>query len=121
MPSIMAPGHFKAATDIPAFRFVTLDGTAKSTVKLATSTDDVFALSAGLAKAGEPIPLVSGDGEVMRLELGGTVAIGDKLGPDATGKGIVAATSGAVVGARATAAGVSGDIILVMVEKTVLP
>lgn len=45
------------------------------------------------------------------LVLGGTVARGDLLKPDANGAGIVSATTGDLVGAQADQSGVVGDVI----------
>lgn len=74
------------------------------------STDDGFAATAGLELQ------VFGQGHMnVYLELGGTVANGDFLKPDANGKGVTAGTDKDKYGARALAAGTSGKLIPVEV------
>lgn len=70
--------------------------------------------NANAADAGDSITVHDGHGtqqdRVYVLELGGTVSFGDRLMPDADGKGIKA-TSGKWFGATADSDGVSGDFI----------
>jgi hypothetical protein len=53
---------------------------------------------------------------ISKVKLGGTVAIGDAITSDSAGKGIATTTSGNTVAGRALAAGVSGDIIPVLLS-----
>lgn len=78
------------------------------------SLDDGYA-----AIAGENI-LVFAQGMTCGLELGGTVAAGDRLKADADGKGVAAGT-GEEYGAIAPQAGTSGDVIEVQVDLGKLP
>lgn len=68
------------------------------------------------APSGSPID-VYGAGEECSLELGGTVLAGDFLKPTTGGKGITATVGTDKIGAQALQAGVSGDIIRVVVHK----
>lgn len=61
-----------------------------------------------------------GIGGVSKVKLGGTVANGDAIQFNATGKGIVAATGGYVIG-TAQSAGVSGDVIPVLINAANQP
>lgn len=79
-----------------------------------SSLDDGFA-----AIAGESLQLY-GPGETCVLELGGTVAAGDRLKADANGKGVTAG-SGDEYGFRAGQAGTSGKLIEGVVEIGKLP
>jgi hypothetical protein len=51
---------------------------------------------------------------VSKVRLGGTVAAGDPIQFNATGRGILAATGGYIIG-TAQSAGVSGDVIPVLI------
>jgi hypothetical protein len=74
----------------------------------------------------KPLPKVIGDvarlgvGGISKVKLGGTVANGDAIQFNATGKGIVAATGGYVIG-TAQSAGVSGDVIPVLINAANQP
>lgn len=68
------------------------------------------------AASGSPLD-VYGEGEECSLELGGTVTAGDYLKPTTGGKGITGTLGTDKVGAQALQAGVSGDIIRVVVHK----
>ena len=75
--------------------------------------DDAYA-----GVAGGPAIKVFGEGSSMvPLRIGGTVAVGDYLKSDASGKGVTTTTDKDKVGAVAKQAGVSGDIILVDVVR----
>ena len=87
-------------------------GTRNTPYASGTATlDDGFA-----AIAGENLTVFS-DGDTCALELGGTVAIGDKLMSDTSGRGITATTTNWTVGI-ASKAGVLGDIIEIQVLIT---
>lgn len=123
--------RFLAGGTIMPFRFVRLS--SPFTVIQATGlTDRIIGISqpgtrqapgtggsGEAALAGEPIN-VFGDGEEALLELGGTVAVGDYLRSDASGRGVALTfTSGAGTahfGARALEPGVSGEIRRVLVH-----
>lgn len=79
-----------------------------------STLDDGFA-----AIAGESLRLYGPD-ETCKLELGGTVASGDRLKSDANGKGLTAG-AGEEYGAIAGQAGTSGKLIEVMVSLGKLP
>lgn len=72
------------------------------------------------AKDGESGFRVFVNGEVCGLALGGSVTAGERIKAGAAGVG-VAATAGAVYGARALTAGASGEIIQVVVEIGSVP
>ncbi len=120
-----------AGGDIYPCRFVKAD-TNDYTFLQATANDPIIGISqSGTNKA--PIPDVTSDkaavsGESLRLhtppetcllELGGTVAAGERLKADADGKGVSIATSGTTpqrYGAVAREGGASGNKIHVMIE-----
>lgn len=87
-----------------------ISGEAKRDARSDAVNPDYHALT------GESVRVHDGTGNeadaACVLELGGTVAVGNRLMPDANGKGIVG-TTGKYVGAKALQAGVSGDKILV--------
>lgn len=58
---------------------------------------------------------VYGPGEICWLEAGGTVAVDDRLGSDADGKGVATTSDNAWVGAKALTPAVSGQLCKVMV------
>ena len=108
------PGFFFAGEDFALGNLVTLDTTKKRTVKLADgATDDPFAVVSGISKLGEGAKLFTGEGKVVRILAGGTVAIGDLIQPGtaaAKGKGIVAASAGKLTIARAIEAAVVDEV-----------
>ena len=124
-PSYIAKG------DVYTCRFVKSDGTNDFAVVQATANDVVRGISQeGNREA--PIPSVTSslaaqDGESLKvygetqeclLELGGTVAAGDRLKSDANGKGVNIATTGTTeqnIGAVALEGGASGAKIRVQV------
>jgi hypothetical protein len=57
---------------------------------------------------------------IMEVKLGGTVARGALVTANAAGLGIVAATTNRVIG-EALESGVVGDVIPVLVERSLLP
>lgn len=61
------------------------------------------------------LPEDSARGQIILLELGGTVAWGDTLTSDGSGKGITTVTDANWYGARALSSGVSGQLIKVQV------
>jgi hypothetical protein len=61
------------------------------------------------------LPADSDHGPPIYLELGGTVAFGDTLTSDSSGKGITTVTDANFYGARALSSGVAGQLIKVQV------
>ena len=117
--------------DIEASSFVKLDPSNTGYVLQAGSGDQVYGISQPATrrialdtydsslcgKLGDPAINIYGptsDTGVL-LRLGGTVSNGDFLKPDASGFGVVASTDKNPYGAKALAAGVSGDLIPVQV------
>lgn len=72
-------------------------------------SDDGYA-----AISGEDLRVHVG-GEVTGLELGGTVLVGASLKSDSNGAGVSTTTTSDIIGAIALQAGVSGDVINVLV------
>lgn len=124
--------YIAAATINPA-RFVTRNS-ADGKVQQSVLNDRPFGISgqsqkdvredaANTAHADAEDPCVVHDGTgnaedgTVMLTLGGTVAFGDPLMPDASGQGIVA-TAGEYFGATALQDGVSGEIIAVRPEMS---
>jgi len=123
--------NYVAAGNISPFRFVKTYTSADNAVVQADANARIVGVAQEAGRSA-PIPdvstnyaAVSGDpihvyglGEQPLLELGGTVAAGDLLKADSSGKGVVIATTGTTiqnVGARALSAGASGEKIRVQV------
>ena len=87
-------------------------GVSEAGAKLAPTSENY---SAGTAFSAGDVVAIYGVGRTCLLELGSTVSAGDALGPDADGKGITVATQ-VNFGAIAKTAGVSGDLIEVVVN-----
>ena len=121
----------KPGGNIEASSFVKLDPSNTGYVLQAGSGDSVWGISQPATRrialdsydsslcgiAGDPAINIYGptsDVGVL-LRLGGTVANGDYLKPDASGFGVVASTDKNPYGARAMASGVAGDLIPVQV------
>lgn len=136
------PSFTKVANgNVSPSRFVKLDTTTGVKDRVVQATD-------GAASAGDPIYGISGAGvrnaplagwddgyhaiagencmvwgmpeKDVFLELGGTVTVGAFLKSDANGKGVATTTTGDNVGARASEAGVSGDLIRVQLISPAL-
>jgi hypothetical protein len=125
-PSYVSGGNISPS------RFVKFDlGTDFSMIQ-ATANATIWGISMEGSREA-PIPSVStvyaaqdgetlqiyGETETCLLELGGTVAAGDKLKSDGDGKGVVitAGTTTQQVGAVALQSGASGEKILVQVHR----
>lgn len=132
MPSPTGFGYVAGGNISPAV-FVMLSTTADSTILQATAgaltigvssrsthTAPLSGLDDGYnAVEGESVRIFV-EGEVCGLTLGGTVAAGDRL--KATTNGVaITGTAGATYGARALEAGISGEIIQVIVENGAVP
>lgn len=114
--------------NIAPSRFVKQDTTAEGKVLQCGNTEKMFGIShegkrnpplTGLddgyaAIAGEGLPVYCWhDTDECWLELGGTVAVDDRLGSDASGMGVTTTSDNAWVGAVALQGGVSGQLIKV--------
>ncbi len=132
----MAQG-FIAGGNIPPSRFVKATTTNRTVILCTAATDNIIGISGigthnlpgtigGVAIddgyhaiSGLPcevfLPEDSALGQIILLELGGTVSWGDTLTSDTVGKGITTVTDANFVGARALASGVSGQLIKVQV------
>src|SRR5262245_23824674 len=113
--------------NIGASRFVKQDTTAgvKDGVLQAAAGNQLFGISkprvrnAPLAPlddgfaaiAGENLMIYTFPDKDVLLELGGTVAVGDRLKSDVNGCGVVTTSTGDEIGARAEQAGAIGDLI----------
>lgn len=99
------------------FRAVKLDTANQGNVVLAVAGNQIYGILQNAPRANETCQ-VRYIG-LTKVQLGGTVATGDPLTPDANGN-LVKWTTGSskyIVG-RAKQAGVSGDIITAMIEAT---
>lgn len=91
-----------ATAAITAYRFAQSDGT------LAAAGENALGVARSAAASGDPFPVdVLGTAIV---ELGGTVVVGDSIKSDATGRGVLWATSGAKI-AIALQAGTVGQFV----------
>jgi hypothetical protein len=118
----------KAAGDIAMCRFVKQDTTQTFRVLVAGAGEKVFGIShqssrrmpylslddGFAAKDGEDLSVYCSH-ETCLLELGGTVAVGDRIKSGALGVGVVTTTNLDEWGAIALEAGVSGDLVKVEV------
>lgn len=123
----------KAKGNIAPSRFVKQDTSNAFGVLQCGAGDKVFgishqstrripygALDDGYAAIdGEDLSVYAGL-EVCLLEIGGTVAIGDRLKADANGKGVTTTTNLDESGAIALEAGTSGQLITVEVRPGVM-
>lgn len=117
-----------AAGTIRPSRFVKLDVTADGKVLEADAGEPIYGISqkgtrnvpystlddGNAAIAGENVHIF-GPGEKCSLQLGGTVAVGDRLKSDADGKGVATTTDLDEYGAIAQQAGVLDEIVEVFV------
>lgn len=98
----------------PANAYTGVKDSPTGLVPFAAATDKpAGVLQKPLAKQGDVARL--GVNGISKVKLGGTVANGDAIQFNATGKGIVAATGGYIIG-TAQSAGVSGDVIPVFIS-----
>ncbi len=132
----MAQG-FIAGGNISPSRFVKATTPNRTVVQCTAATDNIIGISGpdthlvggtigGVtlddgfhAVSGLPcqvfLPEDSDKGQLIMLELGGTVAWGDTLTSDGSGKGITTVTDANFYGARALSSGVAGQLIHVQV------
>jgi hypothetical protein len=124
------PGQSKVATgNITPSSFVKLSTTLDGRCTICGAGERVFGVSGpserqppydGLqdgyhAIAGENCKIFTAGARDVMLRLGGTVAPGDRLKADASGYGVATTTNLDEIGAYATVAGVSGQVIPVNV------
>ena len=111
---------FYASGAIAAYRFVKFAAADNAMAQASASTDMIIGIS-NLLGAEDTRPVDVGFvGDVVLLDIGGTVTRGQDLTSDANGKGVavtntVAAATNTNVGAVALQSGVDGDRISVLV------
>lgn len=101
------------------YRFVKLNSTAAEVVRCVANEAPVGILQ-NMPDAGQAAEVAMPGGIGARLTLGGTVAKGDFIRPDANGDGVLA-SAGEVAGAIAMEAGVDNDIISVIPVRMQVP
>lgn len=109
---------FKSGAATNAYRFAKFGADELHAVQGAAATDQLLGIFNELptAAAEQSVDVVMAG--ITELELGGSVALTDKLVSDANGKGVAAAPAAGAnvfVGAKPLKAGVAGDIIPVMI------
>lgn len=110
--------NFMTESAIPPFRFAKT-GSSDNSVALAGVGEEAIGVSLDINSATSSRCDIQLDG-IHMLELGGSVDYGDKLIPDATGRG-VATEEGAVSYAVALDSGVEGDVIRIKIESQYTP
>ncbi len=108
-----------AGTAVSLFRFVTVasDGQADHVGTANTAAADAVSVEAQ-ATVGEPFSAEGFAGQIVKLEAGAAVAVGDDVSSDSQGRGITAtATAGNVIHGKAlSAASAAGEIISVLLK-----
>jgi hypothetical protein len=110
--------NFMTESAIPPFRFAKT-GSSDNSVALAGVGEEAIGVSLDINSATSSRCDIQLDG-IHMLELGGSVDYGDKLIPDATGRG-VSTEEGAVSYAVALDSGVEGDVIRIKIEAQYTP
>jgi len=113
----IAPSRF-VSLSTSSDRTVVQSGSGDTTVigisQIGTHLTPLLSLDDGFAAvAGENVKVYEPEDHEGWLELGGTVASGDFLKPDANGKGVTASSDGDFYGAKAIQAGTVGQIVKV--------
>lgn len=105
-----------AGADLSAKQFflLKLDASADA-VLAAAGTDKIIGVLQNDPKSGEAADIAVAPG-ITKVDLGGTVAIGDEITSDASGKGVVSTSAGDRMIGQALRAGVSGDIVEVLLQ-----
>ena len=111
---------FKATAAIGQYKIVKGGADNEHVTVAAAGSDNSVGVAMGAATVAEQFIEVAVAGGGAKVQLGGTVAFGDKLTANASGLAVVAATTNDVVGV-AMEAGVSGDIIGMVVQLSQLP
>jgi len=114
---------FLAAGVIAGYRFVAYTANYNEVAQASSNADKLAGISdmVGSSAAGAMVDVAQGDWH--EVQLGGTVAAGDYLTSDANGcaiKAVKVALTDVRVGARAQMAGVSGDVIRVVIADFVI-
>ena len=122
------PSYSRRATGtIAPYTFVSLDTANVGQVVQAAAGGEIHGISqpgtrrvpydglddGNAAIAGENVNIFGPPEKEVILRIGGTVAVGDRLKSDATGRGITTVTANDEVGAIATKAGAIDDLITV--------
>lgn len=104
---------YKAGSDLSTKQWYLVKQTAVDTVDITSAgTDLVMGVIQNKPKSGEIADVLRvGGGATLKVKIGGTVSIGDRLKSDSSGRGVTTTTSGDVTFGIALQAGVSGDII----------
>lgn len=115
---------FLAAGAIAGYRFVAYTSNYNEVAQAASNAALLAGISdmVGADGAGKMVDVAQGDWH--EVQLGGTVAAGDFLTSDANGcaiKAVKVVGTDVRVGARAQMAGVSGDIIRVVIADFFIP
>lgn len=111
---------YYASGAVAAYRFVALGSADNTMVQASAATDQLIGISDSLGGEDTRPFDVGMLGDIVPLDIGGTVTRGNDLTADANGKGVavsatVAAASNVNVGAIALQSGVDGDRINVLV------
>lgn len=114
---------YRAAADLSSKQHHCLkDNGSGAAAAITAATDYPIGILQNAPSAADDVCTLATEGVVL-AKLGGTVAKGDPVGPDATGKLVkrgVGASGGWVIG-RAGAAGVDGDLIGVRLAPVPMP
>ena len=116
-PLLQKSREAESAT-VNEFRFVKFGTTDERVQQAAAATDKIIGIARYTALVGKDteITLIG----IEEIKLGGTVALGDELTSDASGKGIVASPGSGVnnrIGGIALKPGVDGDIIPCLLKQ----
>ena len=103
---------FVAGGDIPAKRFVKVDGT------LAGAGEAAIGVAEYAAQSGDDLSVIMSG--VVSVEAGGTVNAGDKIASDENGKAVVASTGNTVVGIALESGGAGQEIEILLVPPIVV-
>ncbi len=116
---IAPPISLIAGAAIVAHRLVKPDTTAGTGIYTAAITDGPVGVSLATVASGEPVPLASASGSLVKLTAAAAITAGDIVMPDSGGSGKIATRSGATavpVGRAIEAATADGDIIEVVFQ-----
>lgn len=109
---------FKAGADFTGKQYhLAVYGANKETLAIAGAGKGLFVIL-NEGKLGDLIEGAYAGG--AKVKLGGTVAVGDRITADATGKAVVAASKEESIG-FVNDAGVAGDIVGIYIDRTTIP
>lgn len=106
--------NFGCHGDVPPRRFVVPSDTTDMAVRVGSFPGTIGVSDSLGGLNGKRVDVIT-EG-TAEIELGATVTRGERIGPDATGRGMVHADI-AFGGGRALASGVVGDVILVKLHS----